>query len=704
MTRYSFGGGAEDYVASNGRPRGGVTVTFWTARLGGTQITDLLDAEGVPAVEVVSDDQGQLPVFYGPDGVSELWADAGGARVRLDTYDTDDLAEDAAADAAAAAVSAAAAAESAAVAAGLEARVTTVEDAYVPAVIAQGQGLAVDGTAALQAKLTEAAGGHLVITGLHRLEGVLVPGGTLPTTIELRAGAEVVQYANTKTIEHLGSADATRAISPAPAVGAVTLTVDTTGLAVGDCVLVSSADVQPSSTRTEGMLRRLVAVGATTVQLDAPLYVALPTTPVLRKINLAPQLTFTGPGVWRQDTPATKTQEQFCVALADAPRWLGVNIRDGGAPAVQVVGCDGGEFSGSVRDLLNDPAGSHYGYAVNLAGPSRNFRVHSGEAVNVRHGFTTGGEGADGELGFTLPGCPEAFHVASSFKVSGGKRDTGSNITAGLDTHAEGWGGWLDANVEGCHFGINDRARRTRISGAVVGAYIGVGVASTATDCWIDRVAVLNLQRNESAGTPYAIRNEGTRTIIDGPYIPTVPSGAVTIGALGGDYTLRGSGDLYGAAAGPVSELFFAAPQLSQVSGSPTLNHHSSFWTAWLLDAAAIEAVGIVVRIPAGWQTYDILVRGANFAAGAGDVVLRTLHSTRADGDNVGTAGGVTGPGNVTVTAGAQNIQQTVTLATGVTANSTRDTIIRVDRMATDAADTLANDYGIGAILLRRAT
>ncbi|MFB8772091.1 hypothetical protein [Streptomyces broussonetiae] len=82
MARYQFGRGMADYVV---RPSDGLwgvgagaAVTFWDASDSGTQYTDLLDATSTPITEVVTDEYGALPAFSGPDGVTGMWADAGG--------------------------------------------------------------------------------------------------------------------------------------------------------------------------------------------------------------------------------------------------------------------------------------------------------------------------------------------------------------------------------------------------------------------------------------------------------------------------------------------------------------------------------------------------------------------------------------------------------------------------------------------------
>lgn len=61
-----------------------VNVTIWTARTGGTQITDLLNISSAPVTLATSDEYGFL-AFYGPDGVTAtLWADGdAGSRVAL---------------------------------------------------------------------------------------------------------------------------------------------------------------------------------------------------------------------------------------------------------------------------------------------------------------------------------------------------------------------------------------------------------------------------------------------------------------------------------------------------------------------------------------------------------------------------------------------------------------------------------------------
>lgn len=87
MARSLFGGGTADFLAAVG-PGGTLralsgNLTLWTAESGGTQHTDLL-LNGSPVTSIAVDRTGQVPRFQGPNGVTDLWADAGGdGRVRM---------------------------------------------------------------------------------------------------------------------------------------------------------------------------------------------------------------------------------------------------------------------------------------------------------------------------------------------------------------------------------------------------------------------------------------------------------------------------------------------------------------------------------------------------------------------------------------------------------------------------------------------
>ncbi|MCF2130104.1 hypothetical protein L1I79_27280 [Strepomyces sp. STD 3.1] len=81
MARSEYGAGVADFVVQPTDGLWGVApnaeVTFWSARDGGVQYTDLLDASGAAATSVITDATGALPPFSGPDAVTGMWAGVG---------------------------------------------------------------------------------------------------------------------------------------------------------------------------------------------------------------------------------------------------------------------------------------------------------------------------------------------------------------------------------------------------------------------------------------------------------------------------------------------------------------------------------------------------------------------------------------------------------------------------------------------------
>jgi hypothetical protein len=87
MARMLFGGGIADWSfgADDDNAailQGGVAITFWNQSIGGTQFTDLTTTTGDPIAQITSSTGadgnavGQIPNFYGPDGVFSMWASA----------------------------------------------------------------------------------------------------------------------------------------------------------------------------------------------------------------------------------------------------------------------------------------------------------------------------------------------------------------------------------------------------------------------------------------------------------------------------------------------------------------------------------------------------------------------------------------------------------------------------------------------------
>jgi hypothetical protein len=94
MARSTFGGTTNDILLGEA-PDGALhyttgTLTFWTASTGGTQHVDLLMPPGGSAASSIPvGANGQMPAFEGPDGVTEMWVDAGGDAGRFLLLDRD---------------------------------------------------------------------------------------------------------------------------------------------------------------------------------------------------------------------------------------------------------------------------------------------------------------------------------------------------------------------------------------------------------------------------------------------------------------------------------------------------------------------------------------------------------------------------------------------------------------------------------------
>jgi hypothetical protein len=88
MARSEFGGTPGDTVFSTTPDRtvrlSAAVLTVWSGKaIGAAQLIDLL-IDDVPTTTIPVDSNGQIPVFEGPDGVTEVWISAdGGPRAVL---------------------------------------------------------------------------------------------------------------------------------------------------------------------------------------------------------------------------------------------------------------------------------------------------------------------------------------------------------------------------------------------------------------------------------------------------------------------------------------------------------------------------------------------------------------------------------------------------------------------------------------------
>ncbi|WP_073782496.1 hypothetical protein [Streptomyces uncialis] len=86
MARNLFGGTAADVAEDiDGKRVPGAVGTVWDGPSEeAVQVVDLTDADGVPVIQLVADNRGFIPAFYGPSNHAErLWVDFGVGRVGL---------------------------------------------------------------------------------------------------------------------------------------------------------------------------------------------------------------------------------------------------------------------------------------------------------------------------------------------------------------------------------------------------------------------------------------------------------------------------------------------------------------------------------------------------------------------------------------------------------------------------------------------
>lgn len=145
------------------------------------------------------------------------------------------------------------------------------------------------------------------------------------------------------------------------------------------------------------------------------------------------------------------------------------------------------------------------------------------------------------------------------------------------------------------------------------------------------------------------------------------------------------------------------AGSFHSVVGSPSLSATASFrHAAWLMDASADEAIAARFSVPSSWSSFDIDVLWTNHSSGTGDVVFNLNFVKSVAGASINAPGSFSGP--VTVTAGGQDILKVSTVLAGTASVSGALNGLRLYRLGTNVADTLANDIAILGVDLVRAS
>jgi hypothetical protein len=351
-------------------------------------------------------------------------------------------------------------------------------------------------------------------------DGVHFPAGTYKITkvidipdavrvVDLADGAIVRQHADTSAFQKVGSVGATEYAVTDARRGQQVIALDTTsGLSVGDWFYFGSDDTfHDGKGYRRGYLRKITAVSGNNVTVDRPLHHSLTTLPRGWEVSLAPTVELRG-GVVEQNDPKTKYQPIIHLELVRNPVVSGTEVRNCGAAGIKTIGTVGGVFDAYIHDCLDDHAGKrygsgrHYGYGVELTGPTRDLVVR-GSATRVRHAFTTNGAyGPRSDKRLLLIGEPEDVVVSMT---------AWQTTSSGLDTHEPGW------NIQFRDCVVRDAGVYKR-EGSTDGKEGGFGIFVRARGTTVDNCTV---ERSSEGGLVVAAPASGMTSwsFGDGPII-----------------------------------------------------------------------------------------------------------------------------------------------------------------------------------------
>lgn len=310
-----------------------------------------------------------------------------------------------------------------------------------------------------------------LVTGAR---GIILPAGriaTLTSTVALPnqitqvvIDGEVICTADVPVFTRTGVTEGSASVNITSNIlaGQRTVTVNTTGYAVGDWVFVISADTLPGTTDKLGYMRQIRSMTATTATFDTAFPRDMPSsTRRMRKIALASPLTLSGVGKIRYTDPESKVSPMIVMTFTKDVRILNLELRDGGGAAVKLQHVVGAEVNCRIDNFIDDIANGHVGYGVDISGATRNAVVR-GIISRCRHACTT--NVGPNLTQFVFYGEPEGFTMEPLTFFCTDKA---------LDTHRAGFGGRMILNDMGSGGGVHVRCDGIYAEGIAQGETIG---------------------------------------------------------------------------------------------------------------------------------------------------------------------------------------------------------------------------------------
>lgn len=174
---------------------------------------------------------------------------------------------------------------------------------------------------------------------------------------------------------------------------------------------------------------------------------------------------------------------------------------------------------------------------------------------------------------------------------------------------------------------------------------------------------------------------------IPGPPGPTGPAGAgVPAGGTTGQVIVKSGATTVWQ--NQTRRLWVPGARFTANTGTPVLNADGLL----LFDAAAVERGATTIVLPAWWLTCSVVLHWANAGAGTGAVKWSFRYDFIDAGQTIGTYTTMLLAGT---TAGAVNVVVEQTQTGSITNIADAVMLCQVERAATDALDTLANDAGL---------
>jgi hypothetical protein len=144
----------------------------------------------------------------------------------------------------------------------------------------------------------------------------------------------------------------------------------------------------------------------------------------------------------------------------------------------------------------------------------------------------------------------------------------------------------------------------------------------------------------------------------------------------------------------PGNKIWIPATDFVASASGPTLEIVDAIHHGFLLASDATEAISVGIMMPKYWTSVNIDVYGYNASSGSGGVALGYYIEDLIDDASL-TAETPTAVVSQTFTADAEDVLDVIQLARAVVVTPDTYHAFKLARIHDNAADTLANDWGV---------